>query len=180
MRKKIIVTIIVLLLIIMGLQIYIMSPTLKNINNNEISKRDLKEINNTLSNSTFVSSDSLETYMNEMKVFLTAKEVQHNIENNLNQKFGIVGSVELDDYYNYGFDSSFEKDYFCVTITPQDEGYSDRWYVYCKRDRESFKKFYDGLIERKSIKARMILQIPKLFYKENQGNMAMLYSVEWE
>jgi hypothetical protein len=102
-----------------------------------------------------------ENYWKESKlnqnVTLDNKDVQYNMKNNLNQYFSLEGSAELDDYYNYGFNTSLEEDYFCLSVTPSGGSYSDRWYIYC--NKESFQEVFDETIDNGSISVKMICAI---------------------
>jgi len=128
-----------------------------------------------------IERDKQENENNELKYFkeknkitLDAKTVQFDMANNLDSSFGISGTVELKDYYNYGFDN--EKSYFSTYIVPDEGKYSDGWYLYFSRkDFETlFNEFLKGkkhiLVEAK---------IPSYMYEKGQGRMAMVYAVEW-
>ncbi|WP_107842171.1 hypothetical protein [Metasolibacillus meyeri] len=113
-------------------------------------------------------------FLSSQGVNLTAKEVQYNMKNNLDKKFFINGSVELCDYYNYGFTN--ESAYFCGHITPIDGSYSDSWYLYFHRD--SFNVLYDAML-RGEVNMMIIAEIPSSVYKNNQGNMARVLSTKY-
>ncbi|MGS2777464.1 hypothetical protein ACVBAX_08795 [Robertmurraya sp. GLU-23] len=100
-------------------------------------------------------------------ISVTADEVQYNMPNNLDKEFYLEGTIELCDYYNYGF--TYEEDYFCGQLTPFDGGYSDSWYLYF--DRDSFDGVYDLLLER-NIDLRVSAEIPEYMYEKGQGKMA--------
>ena len=61
--------------------------------------------------------EAFQAYMQENGITLTAKDVQYDMQNNLDQNFAILGTGELDTYYNYGF-ADVESEYFSVDITP--------------------------------------------------------------
>ncbi|MEG0836236.1 MAG: hypothetical protein RR413_12425 [Christensenellaceae bacterium] len=117
------------------------------------------------------------TECNEFVVELTAKDVQYDMGNNVNQYFTLNGYAELDDYYNYGFDSSIEQDYFCLNVTPTGGGYTDQWYIYCHRN--SFQKVLDKAKDQGGIYVDMICMIPSFRFEKNQQNMANLQSIRY-
>ncbi len=117
-----------------------------------------------------------EKFMNDNNLTLTAKDVQYDMVNNLDKEFGLSGYAELDDYYNYGFDDSLEKDYFCIRVEPVDGKYSDSWYIYCHRD--SFVKLFEELKLNPQI-LYLKCTIPKYMYEENMNNMALAESIRW-
>lgn len=119
---------------------------------------------------------SIEEYMKKNNIQLTAKDVQFDMVNNLEKQFVVAGTAELDDYYNYGFDDSIEKDYFVVNVTPVDGTFSDRWYLYLHR--ESFQKLFNEL-KQSNVSIIATCEIPKYRYKNGQGNMARVKSVSW-
>lgn len=63
----------------------------------------------------------------------------------LGKKFLLIGTAELDDYYNYDY-RDLEGYYFCICVTPTGGGYADRWYIYAPRDKcsELFDKLKKG------------------------------------
>lgn len=129
--------------------------------------RDMKDIQ--------YAYDPLARYMDENNIKLTAKDVQFDMESNLDKKFAIMGSAELDDYYNYGFDD-IEGDYFCVQVEPYGGKYSDRWYLYFHRD--SFEALFNKLKQGdRTIIATCT--IPKYRYKNGMNNMAIVKSVRY-
>lgn len=99
-------------------------------------------------------------------VDLTAKDVQYDMTNNVGKYFTLKGYAELDDYYNYGFDRSIEKDYFCLEVSPTGGSYSDRWYIYCHRN--SFQKVLDKAKSEGGLYVDMICIIPNSRFKKNQ------------
>lgn len=113
----------------------------------------------------------IQKYIKENNVKLDNYDVQYDMENNLDKEFLLVGTAKLDDYYNYGFGHELEKDYFCVSVTPSDGSYKNRWYIYCHR--QSFAAVFDNL-KRGEIEVEMICYIPKECYKQGQNNMAAL------
>jgi len=111
-----------------------------------------------------------EKFMKDNSLTLTAKDLQFDMVNNLDKEFGLEGYAELDDYYNYGFDSDIEKDYFCMRVEPVGGRFSDSWYIYCHRD--SFKKLFQKLKDLNVVEVYVKCKIPKSIYEDNQGNMA--------
>lgn len=99
----------------------------------------------------------------------TNNDVQYDKYSYLGQNFIIIGSAELDDYYNY-FYSDLAPVYFCMQITPEGGGYTDRWYIYAQRD--TFKKLFDELKESEKSNIALICQM----YSPDTGsnNMATL------
>ena len=116
-------------------------------------------------------------FMVEKDVTLTAKDVQYDMINTLDQSFAIEGNAILSDYYNYGFKESMSKLIFVIRVTPTSKDYSDSWYLYC--DRESFVNLFDELKEQGEINIFAKCLIPKALYQENQGNMALVESISW-
>ena len=118
---------------------------------------------------------SIEEYMTENNIVLSWKDIQYDMSNNLDKEFIVAGTAELSDYYNYGFKGR-EGDYFCVSITPYDGKYSNRWHLYFHR--ESFEKLFNSL---KEGNRRIITtcEIPDFIYKEGQGNMAFVNQAQW-
>lgn len=106
-------------------------------------------------------------FITKTSISVTSDEVQYNMPNNLDKEFYLEGTVELDDYYNYGF--TYEEDYFCGKLTPFDGGYSDSWYLYF--DRDSFDSLYTLLLEG-SRDLRIAAEIPEYMYEKGQGRMA--------
>lgn len=120
-------------------------------------------------------SDPLNQFMEENSITLTAKDVQYDMPNNLDKLFALSGVAELDDYYNYGFDD-FEDSYFSTFVIPDGGSYSDGWYLYFHRD--SFKELFNAL-KSNDVSVVLSAQIPKWVYEKNQGNMAIVKSVQW-
>jgi len=139
-----------------------------------------KDLSNNIVNSLLAKEESknkvIDDYMKENNITLTAKDVQYDIKNNLDKNFAIVGTAELDNYYNYGFDERMEKDYFVAFVIPEGSSYSDGWYLYFHRD--SFDKLFRELKNgNRNIMATC--QIPKWRYEDGQNNMAIVESLSW-
>lgn len=117
-----------------------------------------------------------EQYVKDNNIILDNFDVQYDMGNNLDIKFTLEGVAELDDYYNYGFDDDMEKDYFCVSVTPSNGKYTNRWYIYCYRT--AFKPFFDDL-KVGECNVKMVAYIPSRRYESGQNNMAMLDYVTW-
>ncbi|PWW02498.1 hypothetical protein DFQ01_109123 [Paenibacillus cellulosilyticus] len=122
------------------------------------------------------SLTKVEKYMKSNNISLTAKDVQFDMVNNLDKNFVLAGTAELDDYYNYGFDSDMEADYFCVRVTPEDGSYSDRWYLYFHRD--SFNALFEKL-KQGNVNVITTAVIPEFRFEKNQGLMAQVVRVEY-
>lgn len=71
----------------------------------------------------------------------TYKDVKYDPASYLTKNFLLSGSAELDDYYNYDY-RDLEFLYFCVCVTPHGGGFTDSWYIYCRRDK------YENLLEK--------------------------------
>lgn len=112
-----------------------------------------------------------EKYVKNNNITLNNIDVQYDMGNNLDKKFTLIGTAELDDYYNYGFGSDMEKDYFCVKVTPDNGSYSNSWYIYVFRVSDD--DFFDTL-KKKKCEVQMVCYIPEYRYKEGQNNMAYL------
>lgn len=108
----------------------------------------------------------------EVGVSLTAKEVQYDIYNNLDKKFYISGTIELSDYYNYGYTNS--KDLFSTLIIPHGGSYSDGWYIYF--DRKTGSNLYEQLLLG-SVEIEVIAMAKSQAYKNGQGKMARAYVI---
>jgi hypothetical protein len=124
---------------------------------------------------TTAESHGLEDFMKDKKVTLTAKDVQFDMENNLDMPFGIEGYAELSDYYNYGY-VNYEKECFCMRITPVGESYSDAWYIYVGRDYAP--ELFNALKEGK-VYVYAICKVYKEHYEQGQGNMAFVVNVAY-
>jgi hypothetical protein len=105
---------------------------------------------------------------------LKAKDVQYDMENNLDKEFVLAGTASLDDYYNYGFDSNIESSYFCARVIPDDG--SDNWYVYLHR--KSFEKLFEAL-KSGDVHVTTTSKIPSYRFEKGQGNMAQVQQVNW-
>ncbi len=117
----------------------------------------------------------IDTFIRDNNIILNSKDVQYDMENNLDKQFLVEGVAKLSDYYNYGFDHSLEKEFFVMKVVPIDEGYSDEWYLYCHR--ESAKELFNKLKEEHEVFIRAGAIIPKSRYKKGQNNMAMVQSL---
>lgn len=120
--------------------------------------------------------DKFQLYLDENDVTATNRDVQFDMANNVSTYFSLVGIANLSDYYNYGFDDSMKKDYFCLYVQPVVNGelgsIRESWYIYCHRD--SFEAVFDQAIDEEYITVKMVCHIPRNKYKSNQGNMASL------
>ncbi|MFB5269118.1 hypothetical protein ACE41H_20345 [Paenibacillus enshidis] len=119
-------------------------------------------------------SSPIELFKKENRISLDAKTVQYDMPNNLDKSFVISGTLELDDYFNYGFDD--EKAYFSTFIIPDDGTYSDGWNLYFSR--KDFEKLFNDLL---SSEKHVIVEavIPSYQYKEGEGNMALVKRGQW-
>jgi hypothetical protein len=121
-------------------------------------------------------SPALRELMNKNNANLNAKEVQYNMKNSVGKNFGLEGTAELCDYYNWGYDDSIESEYFCMEVTPNGGTYSDHWYIYSHRD--SFDKLYRDLLAGQ-VDIQMIGRIDTKYFEEHQENQATLVSAQW-
>lgn len=121
----------------------------------------------------YVEPSEEEKFKDRYILDLTGKEVQYDLANNLSKKFYLNGTVELCNYYNYGYTN--EKAYFCGQLTPVDGGYSDSWYLYFRRD--TFKDAYQKLLNG-DVNMRISAFIPSESYMRGQGNMAIVNEME--
>ena len=121
--------------------------------------------------------DEFKRYISQNNVKLTAKEVQYNIKNNLDKEFTLEGIANLDDYYNYGYNSNIEDSYFCIRVSPSGSTYSDNWYIYCSRYK--YKELYSKLLKGKQY-LKLVCKIPKYKFEKNQGNMATAIFIKME
>lgn len=117
-------------------------------------------------------ASQINKYMLDNNITLTAKDIQYNMENNLDQKFCIEGICELSDYYNYGY-KELEKLFFCIKISQVN---GDDWYLYC--DRLSLDGLYQQLKETKCY-ADFICVIKPNYYEKGQGTMAFGLEAQW-
>ncbi|MBU3186658.1 hypothetical protein [Clostridium estertheticum] len=118
---------------------------------------------------------TINAYMKEKGLTLKAKDIQFDMKNNVDKEFAIEGSVELADYYNYGFTD--ESKYFCIKVSA-DNTVSNSWYLYC--DRTVYSKLFDILKEngKPYITATGIITSSK--FKDGQGNMAEAEYIKWQ
>lgn len=77
----------------------------------------------------------------------TYEDVKYDPFSYLGKKFMLIGTAELDDYYNYDY-RDLESVYFCIQVTPIGGNYSDCWYIYAFRDTHSelYEKLKKGAI----------------------------------
>lgn len=106
-------------------------------------------------------------FISSSNIIITADEVRYNMSNNLDKQFYLEGTVELCDYYNYGFTN--ESKYFCGQLTPFEGGFTDSWYLYF--DRESFDGVFNVLLQG-NLHLRIAAEVPSSVYKRGQGLMA--------
>lgn len=121
-------------------------------------------------------SPALQELMDKHNATPNAKEVQFDMANKVNELFGLEGTAELCDYYNYGYDDSIKSRYFCMEVNPDGGSYSDRWYIY--GNRSSASKLYDDLLKG-SVNIKLIAMIEGSYYEIHQQNMATLYDATW-
>lgn len=121
-----------------------------------------------------IETDPVRVFMKDNNISLTAKDVQYDMSNNLDKEFVISGNAELNDYYNYGFDSSIEDDYFNVRLTPDDG--SDSWSLYFERD--AYSELFEDL-KQNDVSIIVSANIPSWIYEKNQGNMAFVSKAKW-
>jgi hypothetical protein len=70
-------------------------------------------------------------------------DVRYDPYNYQNADFKLVGSAQLDDYFNYDYRNK-ERTYFCIKVMPTGKtSYGDYWYIYA--DRTSFATLYEQL-----------------------------------
>lgn len=112
--------------------------------------------------------------MEEKNIQLKARDVQFDMQNNLDQKFAIMGNASLDTYYNYGF-SNLEQSHFAVSVEDEGAGYADRWVLYF--DRSKFSNLYETLKKGDTYIAAAAV-IPKAQYEDGQDALAL--GVEFE
>lgn len=138
------------------------------------SQRSIK--NSNTSTPSPVLSD-VDKFMKDYNITLTAKDVQFDLKNNLDKYFAIDGYATLDSYYNYGF-VNFEEKWFCIRVTPVDGDSSDSWYIYGGRD-DAFKDIFDKLKAEGEIHIIAGCFIPKKFYEDGQGNLAVMDKISY-
>lgn len=114
-----------------------------------------------------------EEFKNDYSISLDSIDVQYDMPNNLNNRFFIGGTLEICDYYNYGFTD--DNTFFCGEMTPDDG--TDSWYVYF--DRNKYSGVYDKLLT-ENLSARISAIIPEKMYKKNQGNMAKVDHIAFD
>ena len=148
----------------------------------ELSEYSAVTTSNSDNSSDITGSDNsnelspFDQYVKDNNITLDNYDVQYDMGNNLNKEFTIVGTAELDDYYNYGFDDDIESDYFCIMVTPEDGKFTNRWYIYA--ERTTFKDFFDDLKGGKC-RVKIVAEIPSSRYKSGQNCMAMLNFIAW-
>ncbi|WP_404321821.1 hypothetical protein LG298_15160 [Cytobacillus firmus] len=113
-------------------------------------------------------------FMEEKNIQLKARDVQFDMQNNLDQKFAIMGNASLDTYYNYGF-SNLEQSHFAVSVEDEGAGYADRWVLYF--DRSKFSNLYETLKKGDTYIAAAAV-IPKAQYEDGQDALAL--GIEFE
>ena len=163
MKTKMIIvsTMIVLMFVLYGCKVDMPLPTSVTASPTSVSTIDFDK-------------SKLEDFMQRKEIKLTAKDVQYNMVNTLDETFALSGIAELSDYYNYGFSSkSIEKKYFAIRVQQLEE---DDWYLYCSR--EQLSEMFDDL-KSGDIYVLCSAVIPKSMYKSDQGNMAFITWVEW-
>ncbi len=146
------------------------------VNGNLYSPEEFGYSDSGSSTSTTPSGNELDTLMQENGVTLTARDVQYNMPNNIEKLFGLEGTGELCDYYNWGYDDSIKGDYFCVRIAPPGGTLREDWYIYF--NRTSFDKVYQDLLEG-DIYIYLLAKIDQQYYDVHQGNQARAVSVRW-
>lgn len=121
--------------------------------------------------------DPFVEYCQENKVTLNSTDVEFDMSNLLDRPFILEGTAELSTYYNYGFDDSLKKDYFCIAVKPYNGKYSNRWHIYCSRDTS---ELFEACKEYGRIPVQLVCTVPSSIYEESQGNMAcMNYACWW-
>lgn len=122
-----------------------------------------------------IDSDPVKIFMDNNNITLTAKDVQFNMSNNLDKEFALSGTAKLDDYYNYGFDTSIEPEYFNLELKPED---GDRWSLYL--ERAAFANLFDELQDKGEVQVTVSATIPSGRFEPNQGNMAFVTKATWQ
>ncbi|MBW7453872.1 hypothetical protein ACFOLF_14550 [Paenibacillus sepulcri] len=119
-------------------------------------------------------STPIELFKKENQISLDAKTVQYDMANNLGKSFVLSGIIELDDYFNYGFEE--EETNFSTYIIPDDGTYSDGWFLYFSR--KDFEELFNDLLKgEKHVLVKAM--IPSYQYEEGQGKMANVYTAKW-
>lgn len=119
----------------------------------------------------------VEKIMKENNASVFAKDIEFDIENNLDKNFFVHGKAELSNYYNYGFDDSVKKDYFCIKLKPMFETSTNDWYLYC--NREQGQDLYEDLLKNKEMEMAAIGVVWSKNYQKGQNNMAELLFSSW-
>jgi hypothetical protein len=120
--------------------------------------------------------DIYQSYMQDNGITLTARDVQYDMLNNLDQDFAIMGTAELDTYYNWGF-ADAESEYFSVDITPFDGEYGDNWNLYFNRN--DFAELFNLLKTSGNVTIAATGIIPSNMYEDGQGNLALAKQATW-
>lgn len=109
----------------------------------ELYKKDeLKEFNKA-----FVTA-KVGNYVETYGELATYNDVKYDPISYFGKRFLIIGTAELDDYYNYDY-RDLEGYYFCICVTPTGGGFKDRWHIYAARNEysELFDKLKKGASE---------------------------------
>lgn len=134
-----------------------------------------QNITNTNDISTPIITETLGTFMRDNDIEKTALDIEFDYSNNLETYFAITGIATLDDYYNWAYDSSLEKDFFCLRITPTEDSAKETWYLYCSRSEG--KEIFEVLKE-KDLRIFAKCIVPINLYEEGQNNMASIKLIE--
>lgn len=113
------------------------------------------------------------TFSEKYDVYLTGKEVQYNMENNIDKDFVLDGTLSLCDYFNYGYKN--QQLAFCGKLTPSNG--DDSWYLYFSR--ETFAELYEMLLKN-DVEVDVLARISSSNYKSGQGNMALVKLIEFK
>lgn len=131
---------------------------------------------NTSTNSNKESSTDaiVKAYMEKGNIKLTSKDVQYDIQNNLDKDFVINGMAKISNYYNYGFTN--EKTFFNVSVQPDGGELTEQWNLYFSREKNS--ELFDIL---KKGEVYIIAQgnVPSKSYQKGQRNMAVAGNAIW-
>lgn len=150
---------------------------------NELDKYNISEtMNLDLSNNIIeilesisgITDDDIRAFMTEKSIKYTGDDIQYNMANYVDKEFVLAGKLELDDYYNYGYDDDIESTYFCCNLEQENGG--DRWYLYLHRDscQDLFSQLKNGTVQ-----AILACEISSYRYEKNQGNMAGVNSLTY-
>jgi hypothetical protein len=124
-------------------------------------------------------TQTISLFMSEHDIDKIAKDIEFDDGNNLDVYFAITGIAKLDNYYNWAYDNSLEKDYFCLRVAPTEDSAKNTWYLYMSREKG--KEIFEALKEKDMrIFAKCI--IPEKRYEEGQNNMAsvkLIQVVDW-